>query len=281
MQRSAFLIPIVLLACVACGGDAGPAAAESGGEQALESAMALQEAPAAAGQARSAAAPAAARAAREPAAAAPPAAQRRRRLETFDMDALIWAMYHHAGVEPPIRDWVAANWRRSAYDRGEIVDEFFDSDAFIDGLEDELRPDYEAAADIGFARVPMRGELGTYDTQFEELYIEPFAPGSGVRAYSNTIQRETRLQFSNALDVYAWPLSPAEAQDVIARLPTDIMGRRNRAILLEVDLRLTGATVDSRTGNGRIDADIIGYQLFAPGPGGGRGELLREVKDIR
>jgi hypothetical protein len=281
MQRSAALILIVLLACVACGGDAEPSAAESGGEHAAESATVAQEAPSAAGQARSAAAPAAAQAAPEPAAAAPPAAARTRRLESFDTDALFWAMYHHAGVEPPIRDWVAANWRRTAYDRGEIVDEFFDSDAFIDGLEGELRPGFEEAADIGFARVPMRGELGTYDTQFEELYIEPFAPGSGVRAYSRTTERETRLQFSNALEVYAWPLSPAEAQDVIARLPLGMMGRTNRSILLEVDLRLTSATVDSRTGNGRIDAEIIGYQLFAPGPGGGRGELLREVTDIR
>lgn len=279
MQRFHFPAALALALLVACGGDAAQTSAESGGGSAAPTpAMAANAAPPAQ-QTRSASA----QAATAPAAVSAPASApaRNRRLETFDTQALFWSMYHHAGVEPPIRDWVASTWQREARDRGEVVDEFFDREAFLDRLETELRPAYEAAHDIGFARIPMRGELGTYDTQFEELYIEPFAPGSGVRAYSSELQRETRLQFSNALDVYAWPMSAAEARDLIERLPTDFMGRRNRAILLEVDVKLTGATIDPRTGNGHIDAEITRYQLFAQGPGGGRGELLREVTDIR
>ncbi len=283
MQRLRFLTPIMLAVLVACGSGDQQTATPAHGESAAvpASATATTGAAAAPREASSAAAPATAQTAAAPASTPVAAVERPRRLETFDMDALFWAMYHHAGVEPPIRDWVAANWQQEAYRRGEIVDEFFDRDAFIDRLEAEVRPGFQAAHDIGFARIPMRGELGAYDAQFEELYIEPFAPGSGVRAYSERLQRETRVQFTNALDVYAWPLSPVEAQGVIERLRTDIMGRRNRGILLEVDVQFTGATVDSRTGNGRIDAVVTSYRLFAPGPGSGRGELLHEVTDVR
>jgi hypothetical protein len=268
------LAPIVVLLVAACG---------EGTPSAGSSAPAADPERGSAGQATSATPPAGSVAASTPAAetANTPGSSRlaeggrTRRLEEFDMEALVWAMYHWAGVTPPLREWVEPKWRQEAYRRDEVVDEFFDREAFLSKLVEELEVPYRAARDIGYVRARVGGKLGPYDTQFEELYIEPFAPGSALRAYSEKTGRETSIRLSNALDAYAWPLPPDEAQAVLASLGSDV-GRGSRDILVEVELRLTGARVEPSSGNGHVDAEILRYELYED-RSGRKGRLLHEA----
>ncbi|QIB66702.1 hypothetical protein [Kineobactrum salinum] len=207
-----------------------------------------------------------------PEAVSPTGRQRSRRLGEFDAEALFWAMYHWADVVPPIREWLEPGLRQAASQRGEIVDEFFDQEAFLDTLVAELEAPYQAAGDIGYVHATVRGKLGPYDAQFEELYIEPFAPGSGLRAYFEPVQREATVRLVNALDAYAWVLPPEQAQAVLSSLGLQ-MGRQ---ILVEMELRLTGASVDAHSGSGQLDAEILSYKLFE-NLAESRGRLLHEA----
>lgn len=207
-----------------------------------------------------------------PETASSPRRERSRRLGEFDAEALFWAMYHWADVAPPIREWLEPGLRQAASQRGEIVDEFFDQQAFLDTLVAELEAPYRAAGDIGYVHATMRGKLGPYDAQFEELYIEPFTPGNGLRAYFEPVQREATVRLVNALDAYAWVLPPEEAQKVLSSLGL----QKGRQILVEMELRLTGASVDARSGNGQLDAEILSYKLYE-NLAESRGRLLHEA----
>jgi hypothetical protein len=212
-----------------------------------------------------------------PGSSAPAPEERTRRLLEFDQEAVFWSAYHWAGVTPPLRQWVEPDWPQEAYRRGDLVDEFFDRDAYVDKLVAELDAAYREAGDIGYVRARIHGELGPYDSQFEELYIGPIAPGSALRAYSEKTERSTRVEFSNALDAYAWLLPPKEAQAVLASLGSDFTGRQpSRDIFVDVELRLTGARVDAGSGNGHIDAEILRYELYE-NRRGHEGRLLHQA----
>jgi len=280
-MKTFYLVTLTALLLAGCGGAEGePAPAErpSGGPAAT-AAAAPAEAPAAAApapQARQtpAAPPSAEGGQTEP--APPPAVQRTRRLDTFDEEAVFWAMYHYAGVTPPLRQWAEESWMQATTRRQVAVDEFFDREAFIDELTEELAQPYRAAADIGVVPVLLKATLGRYDTQFQEFYLEPFSPNRTVRAYSATLKRQANIHLVNALDAYAWALSPDEAKAVVDGY-LDRYGRRDtREILIEAQLRLVDAEVDRQSGNGNLNAEILSYRVYRS-DGGAAGALLHSA----
>jgi hypothetical protein len=268
------LVTLVLFGflATACGGGDQAAGEPQTARSAQDSAAVVPEASAALTTAAAAGSSVPKASAAGPEAVSPAGRQRSRRLGEFDAEALFWAMYHWADVVPPIRQWLEPGLRQEADKRGEIVDEFFDQQAFLDILVAELEAPYWAAGDIGYVHATMRGKLGPYDAQFGELYIEPFAPGSGLRAYFETVQREATVRLVNALDAYAWVLPPEEAQTVLSSLGL----KAGRQILVEMELRLTGASVDARSGNGQLDAEILSYKLYE-NLAESRGRLLHEA----
>lgn len=278
-MKSLCLLTLTALLLAGCGGaDGDPAPAErpSGAPAAAAAAAAAAPAAAPAPQARQtpAAPPSAEDARAEP--APPPAVQRTRRLDTFDEEAVFWAMYHYAGVTPPLRQWAEESWMQAASSRKVAVDEFFDREAFIDELAEELNQPYQAAADIGVVPVLLKAKLGRYDTQFQEFYLEPFSPNRTFRAYSASLKRQANIHLVNALDAYAWPLSPDDAQAVVEGY-VDRYGRRDtREILIEAQLRLVGAEVDRHSGNGDLNAEILSYRVYRS-DGGAAGALLHSA----